>query len=70
VKAAERRHEAVRVKAAERRREAVRVKAAARYEAHIQAMVDAMPPPTPEQIAALTAIFDYTPPVRVAGDTE
>lgn len=41
---------------------------AADYEALIQAEVDAMPPPTPEQIAALTAIFSYRPPASVAGD--
>jgi hypothetical protein len=43
---------------------------AQRYEAHVQAMVDAMPPPTPEQIAALTALFDYRPPALVVGDAK
>ena len=31
-------------------------------EAYIQATVDAMPPLKPEQIAALSALFDYEPP--------
>jgi hypothetical protein len=41
---------------------------AADYDALIQAEVDAMPPPTPEQVAALTALFDYQPPARALGD--
>jgi len=33
----------------------------ATYEAHVQACVDAIPPLRPEQIATLSALFDYHP---------
>jgi hypothetical protein len=31
------------------------------YEAHVQASADAFGPPSAEQIAKLSALFDYTP---------
>ncbi|MGZ4763921.1 MAG: hypothetical protein ACXV7I_15915 [Ilumatobacteraceae bacterium] len=31
------------------------------YDAHVEAVVDAMPPLRPEQIAKLAALFDYRP---------
>ena len=34
---------------------------AAEYDAHIQAIVDAWPPLRPDQIAALSALFDWQP---------